>query len=114
MRGRCFAGIASFRNAKVVARAAALFGGEIESSRSSSRASAPLPMPLSSFFGLSPGMKRKERIQNQYDMLQRRSTRGLPNAHWAFRAGLARGNHSVSGRLGAELSGPIDDHRRAV
>src|SRR4051794_18015277 len=76
MRGRRLAGIASFRNAKVVARASALLAGEIESSRSSSSASAPLPMPLSSFFGLSPGMKRKERIQNQYDMLPQRSTRG--------------------------------------
>src|ERR1044072_4477966 len=112
MRGRSLAGIASFRNAKVVARAAALLVGESESSRSSSSASAPLPMPLSSFFGLSPGMKRKERIQNQYDMLPQRSTRGLSNAHSAFRAGLARGNHSVSGRcFGAGLSGPIDDHR---
>src|SRR3954467_13923225 len=77
MRGRSLCGMASFRNARVVARASTLLVGEIESSRSSKSASAPLPMPLSSFFGLSPGMKRKERIQNLYDMLPRRSTRGL-------------------------------------
>src|SRR6478672_10374221 len=77
MRGRSFAGIAALRNDTVVSRAAALPGGAIESSRSISRASAPLPMPLSSFLGLSPGMNRKERIRNEYDMLPRRSTRGL-------------------------------------
>src|SRR5262245_33618351 len=68
MRGRALTGTASLRKARVVSRAAALFCGEIESSRSSSRASAPLPRPFSSFFGLSPGMKRKERIvQNLVD-----------------------------------------------
>src|SRR6188508_1678518 len=77
MRGRCLTGIASFKKAKVVTRASALFCGEIESSRSSSSASAPLPMPLSSFFGLSPGINRYERIRNEYDMLPGRSTRGL-------------------------------------
>src|SRR5258707_14515676 len=63
MRGRVLTGTASLRKLSVVARAAALFCGEIESSRSRSSASAPLARPFSSFFGLSPGMKRKERMK---------------------------------------------------
>ena len=60
-RGWPFAPRASFRKASAVLRASSLLAAEIESSRSTISASAPLVMPLSSFFGLSPGTKRRER-----------------------------------------------------
>ena len=71
-------------------------------------------MPLSSFFGLSPGMKRKERIRNQYDMLPATINTGACHVHGTVRAGLSRGDDFGSRRFGPKLPDAAHDHRGAV
>src|ERR1700733_346722 len=60
--GRSAVALASLRKESAVPRAATLFSGATESSRSMTSASAPQVIPLANFFGLSAGTKSSERM----------------------------------------------------
>src|SRR6516162_1165847 len=81
--GRDVLAIASLRKLAAASRARALPSHAIESSRSIINASAPLDIALSSFFALSAGTKRSERIRIYFD----RNLLG-PHAHERLTAAL--------------------------
>src|ERR1700694_5749976 len=77
-RGRFAAPWACCRKASALARASALRSVEIESSRSTISASAPLAIALSSFLGESAGTNRRERMDFSFVIPGNGKKRGRP------------------------------------